>query len=283
MSGATYFSLDTRRSSSSCSAPLLMGVLNVTPDSFSDGGRYARPDEAYSRAMTMIDQGADIIDIGGESTRPGAGDVSIQQELDRVIPVVEKVASDGRCLISVDTSKVDVMREAVAAGAGFLNDVRGFAEPEALAFAVESTCPVCFMHMRGEPKSMQENPEYNSVVDEVAGYLQHRIEAYVAAGGDRKKVVIDPGFGFGKSLQHNLALFANLESLHRFQAPILVGVSRKSMFQHLLGLDVKERLTPSVVAASLLMERGAAILRVHDVPETRDAITLWTHLRDATI
>lgn len=275
-----YLSLESLSASAQVQ-PLLMAVLNVTPDSFSDGGRFNQRDVAFDRAMSLIADGADILDIGGESTRPGASEVSVQEELDRVVPVVEKIVSEQQCLISVDSSKVEVMHAAVAAGAKLINDVRGLADDQALQFAAGSGLPVCVMHMQGNPQSMQNQPSYNSVVDEVVEYLRQRIAAFVAAGGDPLQIIVDPGFGFGKSLQHNLALFAKLETLHQLEAPILIGVSRKSMFGDLLGRGVDERKAASVVAASMLLEKGAAIVRAHDVAETRDAIKLWHAVQNA--
>ena len=275
-----YLSLESLSASTQVQ-PLLMAVLNVTPDSFSDGGRFNQRDVAFDRAMSLIADGADILDIGGESTRPGASAVSVQEELDRVIPVVEKIMSERQCLISVDSSKVEVMRAAVAAGAKLINDVRGLADDEALQFAADSRLPVCVMHMQGNPQNMQNQPSYNSVIDEVVEYLGGRIAAFVAAGGNPLQIIIDPGFGFGKSLQHNLALFAKLEALHQLEAPILIGVSRKSMFGDLLGRDVDERKAASVTAATMLLGKGAAIVRVHDVADTRDAIKLWHAVQNA--
>ena len=252
-----------------------MGILNVTPDSFSDGGIFLARDTAVAHALRMVEEGADIIDVGGESTRPGAQAVSVQEELDRVIPVIEALARAVPVPISIDTSKTDVMRAAVAAGAVFINDVRALREAGALQAAAALEVPVCLMHMQGEPRSMQHHPAYEDVTSEVRGFLQERIEACVTAGIPRQRLVIDPGFGFGKTVEHNLDLLRRLSELRALDAPILVGLSRKSMIGALFGLPVAERLHASVALALIAVQNGATILRVHDVHATREAIRMF--------
>jgi dihydropteroate synthase len=249
-----------------------MGVLNVTPDSFSDGGDFFSLDAAVRQAQRMAAEGADIIDIGGESTRPGASPVSADDEIRRVVPVIEAVASAVLLPISVDTSKSAVMRAAVAAGAGFINDVRALQLPGALDAARDCSVPVCLMHMRGQPGTMQASPAYVDVVAEVSAFLQERVDACVAAGIPRERLLLDPGFGFGKTLQHNLALLAGLGELHRQELPLVVGISRKSMIGALTGREVQDRLAGSLAAAVLAVDRGARVVRVHDVAPTVDAL-----------
>jgi len=261
------------------SRPRIMGILNVTPDSFSDGGRdfvAATHDRAQSiaRAISMIEDGADIIDVGGESTRPGAEPVGVQQEMDRVLPVVEALVGDGRAIVSVDTSRPEVMRAAIRAGAGMINDVRALRVADALSTVAESDVAVCLMHMRGEPQTMQQAPAYDDVVAEVAEFLRQRVKACVTAGVQLNRIVIDPGYGFGKSLQHNLRLLAQLDLLLGLAQPLLVGLSRKSTIGAVTGRDVSSRLAGSIACAVLALERGAKILRVHDVAPTRDAIAM---------
>jgi dihydropteroate synthase len=256
------------------SSPRVMGVLNVTPDSFSDGGRFVAPGAAIAQARAMCDAGAMIIDVGGESTRPGAVPVSVQQELDRVIPVIETLAAELPVVLSVDTSKPEVMRAAVAAGAGLINDVCALSMPGATEAARDAAVPVCLMHMLGEPRTMQTDPEYSDVVADIKSYLGERVAACEAAGIPRHRLLLDPGFGFGKTLSHNLRLLARLGDFRALGLPLLVGLSRKSMFGMLLDRPVDQRLVPSVVAAVLAAERGAAIIRVHDVAETVDALKL---------
>lgn len=256
------------------SAPVVMGVLNVTPDSFSDGGRYVGRDAALMHAGAMIHAGAKIIDIGGESTRPGAAAVSVAEELDRVVVAVEAIAAEYDVVISVDTSTPEVMREAATHGAGMINDVRALARPGALQAAAATGLAVCLMHMQGEPGTMQQAPVYQDVVAEVEAFLKQRVAACVTAGIDRGKLVLDPGFGFGKTDQHNLALLAALPQLAAQGMPVLAGLSRKSMIGRLLDRPVADRLIGSVVLALLAAQRGAHILRVHDVAETVDALRL---------
>ncbi|WP_237055263.1 dihydropteroate synthase [Microbulbifer sediminum] len=261
------------------SRPQVMGVLNTTPDSFSDGGSYYRSGRldlgvALSRAEQMLEEGAAIIDIGGESTRPGAEPVSEQQELERVVPLVEAISSRLGALISVDTSTPAVMSESAAAGAGMINDVRALARPGALAAAAATGLPVCLMHMQGQPGSMQQRPEYRDVVSEVGVYLRSRVQACEGAGIPRSRLVLDPGFGFGKTDEHNLALLRGLDQLAPAGIPVLAGLSRKSMIGRLLGREVGERLPGSLALAMLAAQRGAQILRVHDVAATVDVLCL---------
>lgn len=249
-----------------------MGILNVTPDSFSDGGRFDNLNIALRQAATMAEGGAAIIDIGGESTRPGADSVGDQEELDRVIPVIEAVRSVTDVPVSIDTSKAAVMREAVAAGASFINDVCALQGEGALQAAVELQVPVCLMHMLGEPRTMQEAPEYNDVVADVAAFLEERVAACVDAGLGEDLIVVDPGFGFGKTHRHNVELLANLRQLRVRNRPILVGVSRKSTLGELTQREVHERLPASVAAAVVSVMKGADIVRAHDVQATVDAL-----------
>jgi dihydropteroate synthase len=256
--------------------PRVMGVVNVTPDSFSDGGEHADTAAAVAHALALIADGADLIDIGGESTRPGATPVSLDEELRRVIPVIEALAAATTLPISVDTSKPEVMRAAVNAGAGLINDVHALRQPGALDAAADSGAAICLMHMLGEPGSMQQAPSYDDVCAEVQRFLTDRILACQFAGIDKKRIVIDPGFGFGKTLEHNVELLARLDSFRVLGCPILAGLSRKRMIAALTGREaVGERIHGSVAAAMLAVQRGAAIVRVHDVAATRDALAVW--------
>lgn len=254
------------------SAPIVMGILNVTPDSFSDGGQYSSYELACQHADDMVAQGAGMIDIGGESTRPGAAEVSLADELARVIPLVKYVAAHHDVWISVDTSKPEVMRQAVAAGAHLINDVRALMEPGALEAAAELQVPICLMHMQGEPKSMQFAPTYHNVIEEVSAFLTERIEACLRAGIPRELLILDPGFGFGKSLEHNYELLAKLDCFAQFDLPILIGLSRKSMIGNLLAKPTSERLAGSLAGAMIAAQKGAHIIRVHDVTETVDML-----------
>jgi dihydropteroate synthase len=256
----------------------VMGILNTTPDSFSDGGLWADTARAVERALEMVGQGADLIDVGGESTRPGARPVGIQEEIDRVVPVVEALAAKTPVTISVDTSKPQVMAAAVAAGAGLINDVFALRGEDALETAAGLGVPVCLMHMQGRPRDMQVDPRYVDVVGEVEEFLLQRARACEAAGIRRERIWIDPGFGFGKTLEHNVALFQALPRLCRKGYPVLVGVSRKSMLGALTGKPVEDRLAASVAAAVLAARSGAAVVRVHDVAETVDALKVWRGL-----
>ena len=252
--------------------PAVMGILNVTPDSFSDGGRFAGRDAALEQALAMARDGAAIIDVGGESTRPGAADVSEQEELDRVIPVIEAVTAAVDVPVSIDTSKPAIMRAAVAAGAAMINDIRALREAGALRAAAELGVPVCLMHMQGQPRTMQQQPAYADVVSEVAEFLAGRVRACVAAGLAEDRIIVDPGFGFGKAARHNIELLANLRQLRSVGRPILVGLSRKATLGELTGRDVGERVPASIAAAVIAVVEGAQFVRVHDVRETVDAL-----------
>lgn len=253
-------------------APAVMGILNVTPDSFSDGGHFENLHTAVRQAVTMVEDGASLIDIGGESTRPGAASVPEQQELDRVIPVIEAVRAVTDVPISIDTSKAGVMREAVAAGAAMINDVAALRGEGAMQAAADLGVPVCLMHMQGEPRTMQQKPRYDDVVADVAAFLESRIAACVEAGIGEELIVVDPGIGFGKTHRHNVELLANLRQLRVRERPVLVGVSRKSTLGDLTQREVHERMPASVAAAVVAVMNGASIVRAHDVQETVDAL-----------
>ena len=262
--------------------PLVMGVLNVTPDSFSDGGRYLSLDLALSHAEQMMLEGVDIIDIGGESTRPGAPAVSLAEELDRVMPLLFALRDCGKPL-SIDTRRPAVMREALAAGADMVNDVAGFRSEESLAAVSESDCALCIMHMLGEPQTMQAAPEYDNVVQQVGDFLLARVEQAQAAGIARRRLCLDPGFGFGKTLSHNLSLLSELAGLQqRLDLPLMVGLSRKSMLGTITGKPVEERMAASIAAALMAAMHGASIVRVHDVAATVDALSIWQAVRQHT-
>jgi dihydropteroate synthase len=258
--------------------PLIMGVINVTPDSFSDGNRYLRIDAALAHARRLIDEGADLLDIGGESTRPGAAPVALDEERRRVLPVIAALADSGAA-VSIDTQKPELMREAVAAGAAMVNDVNGFQAPGALAAVAGSGCAVCIMHRQGDPRTMQQAPQYGDVVAEVRGYLDGRVAAAEVAGIARSRIVVDPGFGFGKTLAHNLELLRRLDEVAAAGVAVLAGLSRKSMIGAVTGRDTGERIFGSVAAALIAVQRGAVIVRVHDVAATRDALAVWTAVR----
>ncbi len=254
--------------------PQIMGIINTTPDSFSDGGRYLETESALDHARRLIDEGADILDIGGESTRPGADPVPVEEELRRTIPLIEAIRGFSDIPISIDTSKPEVMHAAAAAGASLINDVWALRRPGALEAAAATGLPVCLMHMQGEPGGMQQNPRYADVVAEVADFLLQRAEAAQAAGIPRQSILLDPGFGFGKTLEHNLALFRALPRLQALGYPLLVGISRKSMIGLITGRPVEERLAGSLAFAALAAGQGADVIRVHDVAETRDALAI---------
>jgi dihydropteroate synthase len=256
------------------SRPQVMGILNVTPDSFSDGGRYGQRDAALRHAEAMLQAGATLIDVGGESTRPGARAVSPVEELERVAPIVEAIAAELDVIISVDTSTPAVIRETARLGAGLINDVRSLQRDGAVDAAADSGLPVCLMHMRGEPSTMQQSPQYPDVVAEVREFLLERLAACAAAGIGAERVIFDPGFGFAKTLEHNLSLFKHLQALHALGRPLLVGVSRKSMIGKVLGHEVGERLYGSLALAALALSKGAHILRVHDVAQTVDVVRM---------
>ena len=267
------------------SRPIIMGVINTTPDSFSDGGTLYRGSQldvelALARAGDMVAQGAVILDIGGESTRPGAAPVSPAAEMDRVLPLVERIAAELEVVISVDTSAPTLMRSAARAGAGLLNDVRALTAEGALEAASATGLPVCLMHMRGDPGTMQSAPRYIDVVAQVSDFLQRRVAACEAQGIGRARLLLDPGFGFGKSVEHNLQLLQGLPSLVALGLPVLVGLSRKSMIGKMIGRDVEQRLPASLGLAVLAAERGAAIIRTHDVAATADAVAMWVALHE---
>lgn len=258
-----------------------MGIVNATPDSFSDGGRFATVTAAVEHALAMVEAGAGMIDIGGESTRPGAAEVSVEEELRRVIPVIESLAGRIDVPISVDTSKPEVMTAAVRAGASLINDIRALQEPGALAAAAATDAAVCLMHMQGTPQTMQLAPRYENVVDEVVQFLHTRMQDCVTAGIPTDRLVLDPGIGFGKQLEHNLALLAALPALAQLGAPLLIGVSRKGMLGAITGRGVDQRLSGALAIAAATVLAGGHILRVHDVAETVDAVKVATALRDA--
>lgn len=256
--------------------PALMGIVNVTPDSFSDGGQFFAPDAAIAHAKKLIDDGADILDIGGESTRPGALPAAVEDELSRVMPVIKALRQTHPHIpLSIDTQKSAVMAAAINAGVAMVNDVNALRASGAIEVCAQSDVAVCLMHMQDEPRTMQSAPQYQDVFAEVMHFLHARAHACVLAGMAKSRICIDPGIGFGKTLTHNLALLNEIATMATSGYPVLIGVSRKSLFKQLLGLDVEQRLLPSVVAAIHAAEQGAAILRVHDVRETRDALALW--------
>lgn len=260
-----------------------MGILNVTPDSFSDGGQYASLNRACAHARQMVAEGAAIIDVGGESTRPGAESVGLQEELDRVIPVIEVLHRELDVPISIDTSKPEVMRAALAVGAGLINDVYALRAEGAIAVVAASQAPVCLMHMQGEPRTMQANPHYENVVTEVQNFLSERKKACLAEGISEDRILLDPGFGFGKNLQHNLQLLNSLETLHSLNSPVLVGLSRKAMLGMLLNRSTEQRLAGSLTLAVLAASKGAHIIRSHDVRETVDALKVMQAVQQVTL
>jgi dihydropteroate synthase len=255
--------------------PRILGIVNVTPDSFSDGGLHATVDAAVAHGLVLAEEGADGLDVGGESTRPGAREVPVDEELQRVVPVIERLARETSLPISVDTSKPEVMRAALAAGAGMINDVRALQLDGALDAAAASRAVVVLMHMQGEPRVMQQSPHYDDVVGEVHSFLAQRIFACEMSGIEKRRIVIDPGFGFGKTLEHNLALLRQLARFTELGVPVLAGLSRKSMLGSLTGRDVLSRVHASVAAALIATQNGARLLRVHDVAATRDALAVW--------
>ncbi len=252
-----------------------MGILNVTPDSFSDGGRFQSLEFAFSRAEEMITEGVDMIDVGGESSRPGAPTLALDEELRRVMPVLYALRDLGKPL-SVDTYKPEVMREAILAGVDMINDINGFRAPGALEAVAGSDCALCVMHMQGTPQSMQQAPAYTDVVGDVIAFLQQRVDAMLAAGIERERICIDPGFGFGKSLEHNYALLRNIGRMQKeLGLPVLAGLSRKSMIGAITGKPVEQRLAGNLAGALAAIAQGARIVRVHDVVETVDAVKVW--------
>lgn len=266
--------------------PAVMGILNITPDSFSDGGQFFNNhhlnlDLVLKQAAQMLQDGALLLDVGGESTRPGAQKISVQQELDRVIPVIEKIKKNMDVIISVDTSKAEVMSAAARAGAGLINDVCALQADNALSVAAASNLPVCLMHMQGDPQTMQQAPDYIDVVAEVKNFLAMRINACVAAGISREKIIVDPGFGFGKTLAHNLLLIKHLASFTDLGCPVLVGLSRKSMISKITGdSDIRHRLPGSLALAWACLEQGAKIVRAHDVKETVDMLKIYRAIQE---
>lgn len=256
------------------SSPKVMGVINVTPDSFSDGGKHLSLNAALVRAAAMVEEGVAVFDVGGESTRPGASHVSVDQELERVVPLIEALSKHFDLPISIDTQKPDVMRAAVGAGAGLINDVNGLREAGALATVAELKVPVCLMHMQGNPRTMQADPSYLDVVGEVTNYLEGRIAACLDAGVLGSNVIVDPGFGFGKTLQHNLELLNGLARLAELGYPVLAGMSRKRMIGEITGQNINKRLAGGLAAALLAVQNGAVLIRTHDVAETVDALKI---------
>ncbi|WP_109127855.1 dihydropteroate synthase [Aggregatibacter segnis] len=257
------------------STPKIMGILNFTPDSFSDSGKFFQLDKALFQVETMLKQGASIIDIGGESTRPMAEEVTLEEELDRVVPLVEAVRKRFDCWISVDSSKAQVMQEAAKVGMDLINDIRALQEPDALQTAVRLALPVCIMHMQGQPRTMQLNPHYDDVVADVLKFMQQRTEQCLASGIKKENLIWDPGFGFGKSVQHNYCLLQQFAVFCEQGFPVLAGISRKSMIGAVLDKPVEQRTVGSVAAALIAAMKGASILRVHDVAETADALKIW--------
>lgn len=257
-------------------SPVVMGILNVTPDSFSDGGSYCQLDSAVKQAKTLLNQGAKIIDIGGESTRPGAPDVSLEDELDRVIPLVKALRASSDCIISIDTSKSEVMRQAIIAGADIINDVRALQEPGAIeVLAQYPEVAICLMHMQGQPRTMQSNPHYDDLFADINEFFAERLGACEQAGIQSERIILDPGFGFGKTLAHNYQILNKFDVFNQFKLPVLAGLSRKSMIGNLLNRDTNERLAGSLAGALIAAQNGAKIIRVHDIQETVDVLSVW--------
>ena len=258
------------------SEPVIMGIVNVTPDSFSDGGQFFNTTAALNHAMQLLDEGATILDIGGESTRPGAPDVSLEDELQRVIPLINAIREQSDCVISIDTSKAEVMRQAIEAGADIVNDVRALQEPGAIEVVVQyPDVVVCLMHMQGQPRSMQNAPHYDDLASEINDFFNQRIVACEAAGIKQSQLILDPGFGFGKTLKHNYQILAQLNDYAQLGLPLLAGLSRKSMIGNLLNRDTKDRLAGSLAGALIAAQNGAHIIRVHDVKETADVLGVY--------
>ena len=254
--------------------PLLMGILNITPDSFSDGGQYLTLDEALKRAHQMIEEGVDIIDIGGESTRPGSEPVSVDEELKRIMPIIEALKKKSDIAISVDTYKPQVMKAVIDLDVAMINDVYALSQPGAIDIIKHSNVGICLMHMQGTPKTMQVNPHYTNVVSEVKLFLDARVKHLISEGIDKSRMILDPGFGFGKTFEHNIALLQNLESFESLELPLLVGLSRKSFIRKILNGDYDDHLSGSISAAIFSVIKGAKILRVHDVKETKSALKI---------
>ena len=261
--------------------PIIMGIVNVTPDSFSDGGNYNSVDDAFNQAIRLIKDGAEILDIGGESTRPGAPDVALQEELERVIPVIKRIREASDCVISIDTSKAAVMEAAIEAGADIINDVRALQEPGALEVAAKHPdVPVCLMHMQGQPRTMQTNPTYENLISEIYQFFEERVLTCSKAGINQNRIILDPGFGFGKTLNHNFEILEKFNEFSTLGLPLLAGLSRKSMFGQLLNRETSERIAASLAGALLCAQKGAHIIRVHDVQETADVIGVWQAARN---
>ncbi len=257
-------------------SPVVMGILNVTPDSFSDGGSYCQLDSAVKQAQTFLKQGAKIIDIGGESTRPGAPDVALEEELERVIPIVKALRAISDCIISIDTSKSEVMRQAIIAGADIINDVRALQEPGSIDVLVQyPEVAVCLMHMQGQPRTMQTNPHYDDLFADINEFFARRVAECEQAGIQQQRIILDPGFGFGKTLAHNYEILNRFDVFTQFKLPVLAGLSRKSMIGNLLHRDTHERLAGSLAGALIAAQNGAKIIRVHDVQETVDVLSVW--------
>ena len=257
-------------------SPVVMGILNVTPDSFSDGGSYCQLDSAVKQAQTLLHQGAKIIDIGGESTRPGAPDVSLEDELERVIPLVKALRASSDCIISIDTSKSEVMRQAIIAGADIINDVRALQEPGAIeVLAQYPEVAICLMHMQGQPRTMQSTPHYDDLFADINEFFAERLAVCEQAGIQQHRIILDPGFGFGKTLAHNYEILNKFDVFNQFKLPVLAGLSRKSMIGNLLNRDTHERLAGSLAGALIAAQNGAKIIRVHDVQETVDVLSVW--------
>ena len=257
------------------SQPHVMAVLNVTPDSFSDGGSHKTYDSAVKKALELLKQGASIIDIGGESTRPGAPDVSLEDELNRVIPVIKALREKSDCVISIDTSKAKVMKQAIEAGADIINDVRALQEPDALQTASNLNVPVCLMHMQGQPRTMQNSPTYYNLIAEINDFFEQRIKVCESLGINKNQIILDPGFGFGKTLAHNYEILQNINEFRTLGCEVLAGLSRKSMIGNLLNRDTDERLAGSLAGALIAAQKGAKIIRVHDVAQTSDVLKVW--------
>lgn len=257
-------------------SPVVMGILNVTPDSFSDGGSYCQLDSAVKQAQILLNQGAKIIDIGGESTRPGAPDVSLEDELERVIPLVKALRKTSDCIISIDTSKSEVMRQAIIAGADIINDVRALQEPGAIeVLAQYPEVAICLMHMQGQPRTMQSNPHYDDLFTDISEFFAERLAKCEQAGIQQQRIILDPGFGFGKTLAHNYEILNKFDVFNQFKLPVLAGLSRKSMIGNLLNRETHERLAGSLAGALIAAQNGAKIIRVHDVQETVDVLSVW--------
>ena len=267
--------LTSRNKNLDLSTPQVMGILNVTPDSFSDGGKFNRIDYALNHVESMLQAGTSIIDIGGESTRPGAQEVALNEELARVVPIIEAIRQRFDCWISIDTSKALVMKEAVNAGADLINDVRALQEPNALEVAAKANVPICLMHMQGQPRTMQHQPNYNHLIQDVSDFLSERISACENVGISRQQLILDPGFGFGKTLEHNYQMLAKFEQFHQFGLPVLAGMSRKSMIFNLLGKPPAECLAGSLACATIAAMKGAHIIRVHDAKETAEVMKIY--------